>query len=989
MARVHPIVVAVALCLASQQVRANGRLPGSNRILAPPAFPNLVIVRATYGILPSMDDGTTWSFLCEDALGLPETATIDPALALTASGALVAGISPSPAGLDVSNDDGCSWTCAGGALAGKAIADLAVRPNAPDSVVALTATFNLGDGGTGASSQIFESTDDGAHWTALGAPIDPSVIVTTVDVAASDPHRLYVAGSRGFGTARTGAVFESTDDGATWIERALPADPAILAPVYVAGVDPTNADRVYVRTSSPSQLLVTNDGGASFQLVLSLHGLMQGFALSPDGATIYAGGQDDGLYVGDAMALAFTQSSPIRVQCLATRGSELWACADDRETGGFIAGVSTDQGNTFSPKLHLGSVTAPVVCGPPPAGVYACGADAGGSQCGGTPFANLCTSVGCAFDASAPSSGAAGSAPGSARGGGVAGDAGGACRCSAAGREKRAPLAPLAMLLGVIVLDVRRRRRAGVAVAAGLAVVALGSTGCSGAPVNGRPGGPDATAPIYATRDVLLDPTTCRECHRGHYEDWAKSMHAYASDDPVFLAMNARGQRETDGGLGNFCIECHAPMAVRDGKSADGLNLATLPPQYKGVTCYFCHSIDAVADLHNAQVALSGDLAMRGEITDPLANDVHASAASPYQNGEQPESAQGCGACHDIVVRDTDAAIERTYAEWSHSAFSTATGATCIECHMTPSTSMQPAATVANAPLRTVHGHDFPAVDTVLAPSSGTGEGGDAGVGERGDTGAESAGDGLDADAANGEIAVVAHTLNGGVVAGALCVTGAGGIRVILDAVGVGHGWPSGAVQDRRAWVEVVAYQGGSVLYESGVVPDGQSALGVANDPDFWLLRDCMFDAQGRQVNMFWQAASTEGNELPALATFDALDPRFYATHIEQRFPRSGSPISTYPDRVTMRLRLQPVGVDVLRDLVASGDLDPALIAKMPTFDVSLSGPSGPAMLEWTPAASVVYENSDDGTPGTCVGTAGFNVNATRTPATNPARCSP
>ena len=42
-------------------------------------------------------------------------------------------------------------------------------------------------------------------------------------------------------------------------------------------------------------------------------------------------------------------------------------------------------------------------------------------------------------------------------------------------------------------------------------------------------------------------------------------MHAYAADDPVFVAMNKRGQRETNGELGTFCVKCHAPMAVANG----------------------------------------------------------------------------------------------------------------------------------------------------------------------------------------------------------------------------------------------------------------------------------------------------------------------------------------------------------------------------------------------------------------------------------------
>ena len=56
-------------------------------------------------------------------------------------------------------------------------------------------------------------------------------------------------------------------------------------------------------------------------------------------------------------------------------------------------------------------------------------------------------------------------------------------------------------------------------------------------------------------------------------------MHAYASDDPVFRAMNERGQRETDGGLGSFCIQCHAPIAVHEGATSNGLNLDQVAPR--------------------------------------------------------------------------------------------------------------------------------------------------------------------------------------------------------------------------------------------------------------------------------------------------------------------------------------------------------------------------------------------------------------------------
>jgi hypothetical protein len=45
-------------------------------------------------------------------------------------------------------------------------------------------------------------------------------------------------------------------------------------------------------------------------------------------------------------------------------------------------------------------------------------------------------------------------------------------------------------------------------------------------------------------------------------------------------------------------------------------------------------------------------------------------------------------------------------------------------------------------------------------------------------------------------------------------------------------------------------------------------------------------------------------------------------------------PNGRQPARIELKLRMRPVGVDVLRDLVDSGDLGEAVIAKVPTFDL-------------------------------------------------------
>src|SRR3954471_21936029 len=128
-----------------------------------------------------------------------------------------------------------------------------------------------------------------------------------------------------------------------------------------------------------------------------------------------------------------------------------------------------------------------------------------------------------------------------------------------------------------------------------------------------------SSGPSQLTRDELLDPQGCTTCHPNHYSEWAGSMHAYASEDPVFRAMNARGQRETNGQLGTFCVNCHAPMAVHEGATKDGLNLDSVPEQLHGVTCFFCHSVASVDGTHNAPITLANDNVMRAAIRDPFA----------------------------------------------------------------------------------------------------------------------------------------------------------------------------------------------------------------------------------------------------------------------------------------------------------------------------------------------------------------------------------
>ncbi len=170
-----------------------------------------------------------------------------------------------------------------------------------------------------------------------------------------------------------------------------------------------------------------------------------------------------------------------------------------------------------------------------------------------------------------------------------------------------------------------------------IAALLCGAAACGGS-------SPAAHLPAGA----LMDSTTCQTCHPAQYQQWAGSMHAYATDDPVFRAMNARAQRESNNTLGTFCVNCHAPVAVRTGMT-DGTNLDALPASVRGVTCYLCHSITEVTDTHNAPLALDTKGTLYGPIGDPVAGVPHGAAYSRFLDGSTNESAQACGSCHDIV----------------------------------------------------------------------------------------------------------------------------------------------------------------------------------------------------------------------------------------------------------------------------------------------------------------------------------------------------
>lgn len=416
----------------------------------------------------------------------------------------------------------------------------------------------------------------------------------------------------------------------------------------------------------------------------------------------------------------------------------------------------------------------------------------------------------------------------------------------------------------------------------------------------------DEPPPVTLTGQALQNPNNCLPCHAEQFREWSGSMHAYAAEDPVFLAMNQRMLRETNGASASFCVSCHAPLAFRLGLTTDGANLAAVPKEMRGVTCYFCHSADAVEGTHNSPLRLAEDGVLRGGLRDPARAMPHRGAYSALHDRETPESASLCGACHDVITPH-GAHIERTFAEWKASLYAKPGQLACGKCHMEGREGK--AAQLPDAPARRVHDHSMAAVDVALSPF-------------------------VDEPR---QRELVQNALDATLLT-RLCVKQTPlGITadVTLDNAFAGHAFPSGASQDRRAWVELTAFSGDRTIFSSGVVAE-KKAVATTSDPNLFLLRDRIFRTDGAETHMFWEAARVEPFQLTAAVTNDPLDPAFI--HSVTR----SYPLPSAPDRVQMRVRMRPVDFDLLDDLVASGDLDPAVLDRVPTFEIRT------AAHEWT-----------------------------------------
>ncbi|MEO5331393.1 MAG: hypothetical protein H7839_05165 [Magnetococcus sp. YQC-5] len=194
----------------------------------------------------------------------------------------------------------------------------------------------------------------------------------------------------------------------------------------------------------------------------------------------------------------------------------------------------------------------------------------------------------------------------------------------------------------------------------------------------------------------------CGACHQEIYQQWQNSMHAKSSalKDPIHAGMYKMliGDPTQEGlqdKAGNYpaCLQCHAPIAARDGKT----KLDAQPNYGDGVTCVACHTmtrysgvktpdgklrIGAKAYEFSTDALQGGNGAWAGKEPTPSPGSGKPDPTSnPFPHAANPQlfkSSDACLGCHEQLNNPHGVAI------CTIGDILTGTGPvpTCQSCHM-------------------------------------------------------------------------------------------------------------------------------------------------------------------------------------------------------------------------------------------------------------------------------------------------------------------
>jgi hypothetical protein len=311
----------LALLLATTFASANGRPPLTNGVFFRPNDAQSIYVRTTFGLLISHDDGCSFRWVCERAIGYG--GEFDPKYAVAADGTIFA---TTFTGLRVSRDGGCTWSYA---------------PILPNNTEVWVDAIDIGPNGdvwiataeSAAPNNVYRSTDVGATFAARGM-LSPTVWWKSVKVAPSNADIVYVAGYQ-VAPSPTARLYRSDNAGGAWTERPLfgeQRDPPTMrfgsTPiVLVAAVDPKDPNIVFLTSLEANppkgdRLYRSADGGVTFTQVLATTDKIRDVFYAADG-TIYVATLGNGGFHSTDRGVTFPPlASPPQLGCMNQRSAD-------------------------------------------------------------------------------------------------------------------------------------------------------------------------------------------------------------------------------------------------------------------------------------------------------------------------------------------------------------------------------------------------------------------------------------------------------------------------------------------------------------------------------------------------------------------------------------------------------------------------------------------------------------------------------------------
>ena len=346
---------------------------------------------------------------------------------------------------------------------------------------------------------------------------------------------------------------------------------------------------------------------------------------------------------------------------------------------------------------------------------------------------------------------------------------------------------------------------------------------------------------IESTEMYLSDfdsAQSCKVCHQSHYDEWSRSMHAFAMQDPVFIKGWLKEQEQHPETGERFCIQCHNPPAFVTGEYLNGYETTDyFPPMInEGISCDFCHSVTDLSNtVHTPDNAAAvaeyhlnpGEGIKYGSLENPEKNDYHESQYHPIF-----KRSDFCLPCHNMTVRNVE--VEMTFTEWRRIPGNDMSDLnSCQSCHM-------PIKTNGN------HNHEFTGVDINLNNAPGT-------------------------ILYEQQYNSVLKLMQNAVILEFSGATEEDIVRIIGDSLYIPvkitsltqHSLPSGTSFSREAWLEiqVINSESQELLFSSGLIDD-LSDLNL-NDENLLLFTSYLLDKNGDVTESVSQAHDIIKQMLP------------------------------------------------------------------------------------------------------------------------------